>query len=147
MPRRVVLVRHAAPQVDPTRAPADWGLTNDGVVAAAQLRKQLPRQATFAASDERKAISTLRAATDVEFIVDARFGEVRRSVEPISDDFRVVRRAWVRGALDASHKDWETPPEAAARFAAGLDSLAGDVLVVATHGMVLTAWLVQVDLR
>lgn len=43
--------------------------------------------------------------------------------------------------LDIRHEGWERPDQAAQRFAAGLDALDGDVVVVATHGMVLTAWL------
>jgi len=83
----------------------------------------------------------LSVATDAHFTVDSRFAEVRRPVEPIRHGFRVVRRAWVAGALDARHEGWERPEEAAARFAEGIASLPGDVLVVATHGMILTAWL------
>ncbi len=144
MARRLVLVRHAAPQVDPSRDPHDWALSAEGRSAADRLRSRMPTSATFAASDEPKAIETLCAATDAQFSVDARFGEVRRPREPISDDFRAVRRDWIAGALDARHEGWESPDAASARFANGLDALAGEVLVVATHGMVLTAWLVSV---
>lgn len=73
--------------------------------------------------------------------MDARFGEVRRPLEPINDEFRDRRRAWVAGALDRRHDGWETPADAAGRFAAALDNLDGDVVVIATHGMVLTTWL------
>lgn len=144
MARRVILLRHAAPQVNSSRDPHYWGLSAEGRSAAAGLRSRMPVTATFAASDELKAIETLRAATDCEFVVDGRFGKVCRPREPISDDFRAVRRDWVAGALDARHDGWESPDAAAARFANGLDALAGDVLVVATHGMVLSAWLVSV---
>ncbi|WP_446665716.1 histidine phosphatase family protein [Flexivirga sp. B27] len=144
MTKRVILVRHAAPRVDPVRAAQDWQLSEEGLAAASGLRGRLPDDATLAASDEPKAGATLRAATDADFVVDARFGEVRRPVEPISDDFRAVRRAWVSGLPTARHRGWETPGAAAARFADGLDELGGEVVVVATHGMVLTAWLVSV---
>lgn len=121
-----------------------WVLSEGGRAAAARLRSQLPRTATFAASDERKAIETLRLASGAPCIVDARFGEVRRPDEAIGDGFRMVRRAWVSGAFDARHEGWERPRDAAARFAAALDALAGDPVVVATHGMVLTSWLVAI---
>jgi broad specificity phosphatase PhoE len=100
--------------------------------------------ATFAASAERKAIETLRAAVHADFTTDERFGEVRRPNEPISDDVRPARRAWVAGALDRRHEGWESPRAAADRFGAGLDALPGEAVVVATHGMVLTSWLVTV---
>lgn len=144
MPKRVILVRHGAPRVDPTRAPADWELSDEGLVAAGALSSRLPRHATFASSAEPKAVATLRAATGTRPAVDGRFGEVLRPVEPMSEDFRTVRRAWVSDALDWRHTGWERPPDAARRFADGLDALAGGTIVVATHGMVLTAWLVSV---
>lgn len=43
--------------------------------------------------------------------------------------------------MDARHEGWERPDDASRRFAAGIDVLDGNVMVVATHGMVLTAWL------
>ncbi|GAB3742358.1 histidine phosphatase family protein [Microlunatus parietis] len=67
--------------------------------------------------------------------------EVVRPGEPFDDDHRARRLAWVIGRPDGRHRGWETPEQAAARFQAGLDDLPGEV-VVATHGMVLTAWLV-----
>lgn len=139
--RRVILLRHAAPQVDPATDPRDWNLSAAGRAAAAGLRSRIPTGATFATSDEPKAIDTLRAVTDGKFAIDARFGEVRRPIEPIGNGFRAVRRDWVAGVVDARHEGWEPPGEVAARFAAGLDALDNDVVVVATHGMVLTAWL------
>lgn len=144
MTRRVILLRHAAPQIDPERDPGDWTLSTAGREAAAGLRSRLPTTATYAASDEPKALETLRAATDTEVAIDGRFGEVRRPREPISDDFRAIRRDWVAGHLDTRHDGWESPADAGRRFAAGLEALHGDVVVVATHGMVLTAWLVAV---
>ena len=45
--------------------------------------------------------------------------------------------------LDARHTGWEPATEAAGRFDAAVrDHAGGHDLVVATHGMVLTAWLV-----
>ena len=98
----------------------------------------------MASSPERKAVETLRLACDVDsddsIRLDHRFGEVHRA-EPVEADFRSRRFAWVSGRLDERHRGWETPAEAADRFQAGLDALDGDVLI-ATHGMIMTAWLV-----
>lgn len=49
------------------------------------------------------------------------------------------------GQLDDRHTGWESPEEAAERFDVAVREHAADAdaLVVATHGMVLTAWLVH----
>lgn len=130
------------PQVRADQDPARWELTAEGRAAAAALRVRLPTAATVAASDEAKAVETMVAATGVAPRVDPRFGEVRRPPEPIAGDFRAARLDWVTGRLDG--RGWERPAEAAARFAAGLDELDGEVLLIGTHGMVMTAWLVSV---
>lgn len=78
---------------------------------------------------------------------DARFGEVRRT-EPFDEDFKARRRAWVEGHLDERHEDWQSPWDAATRFdlAVSEHSARGDLLVIASHGMVLTAWLAHIGL-
>jgi broad specificity phosphatase PhoE len=77
-------------------------------------------------------------------MVDARLGEVCRPPEPIGDGHRAVRRDWVAGRLDQRHRGWESPSHAASRFAAAIAEHRSDTMVVATHGMVLTAWLVSI---
>lgn len=47
------------------------------------------------------------------------------------------------GRLDERHTSWESPEESAARFQAGLNALTGRSVIVASHGMVITAWLSQ----
>lgn len=143
MAQTVTLLRHAAPQVLPQVEPARWSLSPDGRQAASLLRGQLPGRTVLASSPEAKAIETLSlaAVSDPRHLhVDDNFGEVQR-IEPFDENHRSRRLAWVRGELDDRHTGWETPPQAAERFQAGLDAIEGDV-VVATHGMVMTAWLV-----
>jgi broad specificity phosphatase PhoE len=52
--------------------------------------------------------------------------------------------AWVEGRLDDQHENWETGREAARRFDAAVRAYAqsGERVVIASHGMVITAWLV-----
>jgi len=146
---RVIAVRHAAPQVSDDVPPHAWPLSPTGRAAARALR--LPGRTAVVASDERKAVETLTLALGVAAVpTDRRFAEVRRPVEPVSPGFREARRAWVEGRLDGRHDRWESPADAAARFDAGVRARAGITgapdsthdIVVATHGMVLTAWLV-----
>jgi broad specificity phosphatase PhoE len=80
-----------------------------------------------------------------EIVEDARFCEVARPGEPFDDDVLDRRRAWVEGRLDRRHDDWELPGEAAERFHRGVMNYdRSDPIVIATHGMVLTAWLVAI---
>ncbi|WP_148043204.1 histidine phosphatase family protein [Flexivirga caeni] len=116
-------------------------------MAAGKLRGRLPTGSCCIASAERKAQETLRLAVDDSFDVDRRLNEVRRPVEPLGGDVRPCRRAWVSGQLDSRHEGWETPTDAAARFDAvvRIPSNSQNV-VVASHGMILTAWLVSVGI-
>jgi broad specificity phosphatase PhoE len=143
---RIVLVRHAEPQVSATMDPQLWPLSAAGRAAAGSLRGRLPGAGRWVASSELKAYQTLQCARPGSVAVsqEARFDEVRR-VEPFDDDARTRRRAWVDGRLDERHRGWETPPEAAARFDEAVRDhvSASDTLVVGSHGMVLTAWLVH----
>lgn len=139
----VTLLRHAAPEVQPDVSPASWRLSRQGRSAAQRLRGRLASGAVLASSLEVKALQTLCLASGITadgLHLDHRFGEVRR-VEPLDDDHRARRLAWVSGDIDERHSGWETSAEAADRFQAGLNAFDGDV-VVATHGMVMTAWLV-----
>ncbi len=143
MALKVTLLRHAAPEVRPGVRPERWSLSADGRQAARLLRGQLPERAVLASSGEAKAIETLCLATGRDrhrLHIDDNFGEVQR-VEPFDDHHHSRRLAWVRNELDDRHIGWETPSQAAVRFQAGLDAIDDDV-VVATHGMVMAAWLV-----
>lgn len=75
---------------------------------------------------------------------DARFNEVQRD-EPFDDGFRSRRRAWVEGKPDGRHTGWETPLDAASRFDDAVRAFAerGAPLIIGSHGMIITAWLVH----
>jgi broad specificity phosphatase PhoE len=144
---RILLVRHAEPQASPAVHPHQWPLSEAGRRAAKDLRGRLPGTGVWVSSTEVKAHQTLLGARPEEalpVLQDARFDEVRR-IEQLDDDFRARRRAWVEGRLDQRHSGWEEPLEAAARFDEGVREYAalGGPLVVGSHGMVLTAWLVH----
>lgn len=146
---RILLVRHAMPEITPSGDPRDWPLSPAGRTSAAKLHERLPSTGVWVASDEVKAYETLSCAAPpdrgIPVTQDARFGEVRR-IEPFDQDFKRRRRAWVEGHLDARHEGWERPSDAASRFdlAVGEYSARGRPLVIGSHGMVLTAWLVHI---
>lgn len=146
----LVVVRHAEPQVSSADDPRLWPLSKAGRAAARRLVDQLPRTGLWLSSTECKARETLQYAAegDVAVTEDPRFDEVHRD-EPFDSEFRARRRAWVEGRLDERHAGWESPKEAAERFELAVHEYAeaADTLVIATHGMVLTAWLVHAQGR
>lgn len=140
--RRLTLVRHAMPAVDVALPAGAWPLSELGTAAAAALRLDAADETLVVSSPERKAHDTVALALpSAPVTTDERFREVDR-VEQVHDDFRAARAAWIAGALDDRHAGWEKPDAAAQRFHDGLLAHAAEHLVVGTHGMVLTAWLV-----
>jgi len=145
---QLLLVRHAQPEVSPALESPRWPLSAAGRRAAQGLAFRLPRgEKLWLSSEELKAVQTFQCLTDSHqeaILRDARFNEIHRH-EPFDDDFRSRRRAWVEGNMDARHTGWETPQEAASRFDEAISAYAGraDRLVICSHGMVITAWLVH----
>ncbi|WP_144016659.1 histidine phosphatase family protein [Beutenbergia cavernae] len=140
--RRVHLLRHAMPAARPDADPRAWPLSDEGRAAAARLAGTLPA-GLLLSSTEAKAVETITLAAGPP-TTDARFGEVSRPGEPFDDAVVARRRAWVESRLDVRHAGWETPDEAAARFDAGVRAYPGEDMVIATHGMVMVAWLARV---
>lgn len=89
-------------------------------------------------------METARLATGQEPTTDASFCEVHRPGEPVDELSSERRGAWARGEVDVRHRGWETPDEAGRRFALAVDAHPGSDVVIATHGMVLVAWLVRI---
>jgi broad specificity phosphatase PhoE len=141
--RMLILVRHAMPAASPDTSPSEWTLSPDGLRAARELRALLPLDARKIASTEPKAWQTLGDTSDVAR--DARFREIDRPVEAWSEDFRARRAEYVSGAR---YRGWEAHREVAERFAAGIEAHHPDAavqpVVVATHGMAMTVWLVSI---
>lgn len=133
------------PDVEATVDPAAWVLSADGQVAARATTIANIGDSLLLASTEVKALQTVALMAECavgDVTADPDFGEVRRG-EPFDAHFRQRRRAWVGGDADHRHAGWETFAEAGARFDAALGRYRGD-LVVGTHGMILTAWLVRI---
>jgi len=142
---RITFLRHAMPEVESGVGPEGWRLSGPGAAAAAALQIATSGSTRALSSPELKARQTtaLALGSPLEAIVtDARFREVDRE-ERVHDGFRDARRVWVAGRLDRRHRRWEAPKAAAQRFHEGLLAHAAEHLVVGTHGMVLTAWMVD----
>lgn len=108
------------------------------------MSRSVPPGVLVLSSGERKAIQTARLATGREPRQDSRFGEVAKPGEPHDELFRARRGAWVRGESDERHRGWETPADAALRFSQAVEEHPGEDLLIATHGMVMVAWLVSI---
>lgn len=142
---RLVLVRHAMPEVDPATPSDSWQLGHDGRAAARALRSAVPEPMYPVASDEPKALQTLQELTGrVEVPTDAGFREVARPYEWSGSDYRQKARAYVEGAR---HSGWEPHERVAERFHAAVAryaeeaATAGATLVIGTHGLAPTIWL------
>ena len=139
----LVAVRHAMPDASPDVPPEAWTLSEEGRSAARVLVAGLPARALLVSSSERKAWETLAVAGD-EVRRDGRLDEVRRPGEPWEGEYLELRRRYVSGDPPVG---WESYAEAARRFQDAVDeTLAGAhgrPVVLATHGMVLTTWLVS----
>ena len=139
-PATLMLLRHAMPDAVEEVAPRDWRLSDDGRAAARALRVLLPADALLLASDEPKALETVREASGgAAVLADPGFGEVNRPVEWVSDH-RARARAYVEGT---PHDGWEPRQDVAARFEAAVrrHTTTGRTLVIGTHGMAATVWL------
>ncbi|UYM03555.1 histidine phosphatase family protein [Solicola gregarius] len=140
----LLLVRHAMPLATKAAPSGAWALTADGRAAARQLRARFPAGAHLTASCERKAWETV-GGTDTHVERDARFDEIARTGEPWGGDFLRLRRRYVEGVR---HAGWESHEDAAGRFHAGVvaaqDRYRDRAIVIGTHGMVLTNWLVSI---
>jgi 2,3-bisphosphoglycerate-dependent phosphoglycerate mutase len=121
----------------------EWGLTTEGRAAAEALVHALPTGARLVSSEERKAWETLGGPAN-RVVRDGRFDEVHRPAESWQDDVSELRLRYVAGTR---HRGWERHADSAARFESGvadhLKAADGAPVVVATHGMVMTNWLVN----
>jgi broad specificity phosphatase PhoE len=142
----LTLIRHAMPQVDADVPPHRWQLGLDGRAAAAALRTAVPDPAYLVASDEPKAVETMRElAGHRDIPMDPGFAEVRRRKFWTTDEeYRDLARSYLDGA---EHPAWEAHQAVVDRFDAALArnaaraADAGRALVVGTHGMAMTLWL------
>jgi broad specificity phosphatase PhoE len=143
---RLILVRHAMPELDPAVPAERWRLGADGRAAARSLRPVMPERAYYVTSDEPKAAETLQEIAGLpEIATDPGFGEVRRPHVWSDDyDYRAIARAYLEGVR---HAGWEAHAEVVNRFDAavarhaGLAAARNEILVIGTHGLAPTVWL------
>jgi broad specificity phosphatase PhoE len=146
---RVVLIRHAMPQMEQGIPSADWTLSPEGMGAAAALAAQLTHFAfaRIASSPEPKAVGTATAmaqALKLPVEIDDGLAETRRRTVaflPRAGFDAGIRRLFERPAEIVFGE--ESADAAHARFAAAIErqekKATGDIAVV-THGTILSIY-------
>jgi broad specificity phosphatase PhoE len=134
------LVRHAPVELRLDEPAHTWPLTDEGLAAAEELARKLPRVARVVSSPEPKALGTaepIAQASGVEVEVDDRLREVERAANlPTYDE----HRAAVRRYLDGEEVDgWEPRDVALRRVREAVDGL--DDAAFVSHGMLLSLLL------
>ncbi len=143
---RLILVRHAMPELEPAVPAHQWQLGGAGRAAARALGPLVAGPGYYVASDEPKAVQTVRELTGrPDVATDPGFREVRRPyVWSANEDYRALARAYVEGVC---HDGWEPLAQVVSRFDAAVDRHAALAaaqdrpLVVGTHGLAPTVWL------
>jgi broad specificity phosphatase PhoE len=141
-----MLVRHAAPEIDPARPAASWGLSAAGRAAARALAAALTVDAVVS-SPEPKALETA-AALEAPLEIDARLREHDRAGARFMarDDFvAAVEAGFARpGEVVFGVESYDA---ALARFSAGVDAAAaahgGERVAIVSHGTVIALYVGQ----
>jgi broad specificity phosphatase PhoE len=136
---RLILVRHAMPAMRPEIPAEGWHLDERGREAAGALAAAITEPRYCVASDEPKALETLRElAADQHVIAEPGFREVSRPYR-WSDDYHQRARAYIDGTCPDG---WEPRAEVVARFdSAVLRHAAAAGRRTLVIGLALTAWL------
>ena len=152
---RLLLVRHAEPEIDVAVPSAAWPLTARGIASA---RRLATAAAEFAptrviSSPEVKAVETgqvVATALGLPLAVDGQFAEHGAGPDQFIADYRefraIVRRYFAEPQV-VVFRD-ESCNAAAARFDAGVMGLTGQndgVPIVITHGRIMSSWLANVS--
>ena len=143
----LILVRHAAPRIDPQVPPPQWRLSDEGRVASAALAERLTTwgATAVAASPEPKARETaeiIARRLGLAVAIDEGFAEHRRPALPFvsREDFEARMRAVFDHPADP-FVGGESGVEALTRFEAALARHMGRPLLVASHGTVISLYL------
>jgi broad specificity phosphatase PhoE len=153
--RRLILVRHAAPAVQPAIPARDWPLSSEGRLQAERLAARLTSlyaPPVIFSSPERKAVETAgliacALGLKVERVTDLREHD-RTGAGYLSADAFAASIARFFACPEELVFGRESAVQAGARFAAAVRALSArtpdrDILLV-THGTVLTLYAVAV---
>jgi broad specificity phosphatase PhoE len=152
--RRLYLVRHAEPDIDPTLPASEWPLTARGVASTRRLAATLSDfgPTVIVSSPERKAVETanlIAESLEIAVAVDARVSEHGAGPDAFINDYAEFRAMVQRHFEEASDVVFrqESSLEAGARFAACAGELcqADDIPVLVSHGRIMASWLAELS--
>jgi broad specificity phosphatase PhoE len=145
---RVLLVRHAAVDVEPARPASGWQLSERGRADALRLASWPGWRdvTTVVSSDERKAAATaepIAASAGVPLLTEPALREVDRGATPVigGDAYAALVRGYLGGGRLAG---WEPRGEALARaWHAVLRATtnASGTTAIVSHGLLLSVYL------
>lgn len=153
-PRRLILVKHGQPEIDPATPPSTWPLSEPGRKAAVELAGKLDRfdPVAVVSSTELKAVETARAMAGLLGLPvgeDEGLCEQRNDTGGFKD--QLVFEAQVEAMFREPHAlvlGEETGEAARLRFAEALDrqmaTHPAGTLVVVAHGRVISLWAAEV---
>lgn len=147
---RLILVKHAMPEIMPGAPPSTWPLSEEGRVAAAALGARLAgfEPAVIVASGEAKAFDTARAMGEVLGLPvsqDAGLGEhLNETGDFLTREEIEARIARLFAEPDKLVHGEETGDHARQRFAAAIarqrQAHPTGTLVLVAHGRVIALW-------
>jgi len=150
---RLLLVRHAEPEIDVSIPASTWRLTARGVASSGRLAAALSdfAPARIVSSPEVKAVETGRVVAEafgLPLTQDDRFAEQGAGPDEFIEDYRefraLVRRFFAEP--QAVVLRGESCQSAAERFADGVNAVSGDdVVAIVTHGRIMASWLAMLS--
>jgi broad specificity phosphatase PhoE len=149
-PGRLILVKHAMPEVTPGAPPTTWPLSDEGRIAATALGERLRGYgpAAIVASGEAKAFDTARAMGEILGLPvsqDAGLGEhLNETGDFLTREEIEARIAQLFAEPDQLVHGEETGAAARDRFAGAIDRQRAihpqGTLVLVAHGRVIALW-------
>lgn len=151
--KRLILIKHSEPSIDPGVPPSSWGLLDEGrrrsTTLAARVRPYEPD--VVLTSEEPKATETARIVAGrlgLEFVTHLRLHEHDRTGAPFGtqEDFERSARVFFENPGELVWGN-ETAEQAGERFSRAMDEILeryqdNDVAVV-THGTVITLFVAR----
>lgn len=152
--RRLYLVRHAEPDINPSLPAAEWPLTARGVASSRRLASALSEfgPTVIVSSPERKAVETanlIAESLEIAVEVDDRVSEHGAGPDAFINDYAQFRSMVQRHFVDADQIVFrhESSLEAGSRFATcvGDTCVPEAVPVLVSHGRIMASWLAELS--